>query len=211
MKNKIIMKDRLKDINWKCLRCENKWSDYCYNDCKALNDKLYPSWSNIKYHLPIIKHFVNIISNITMEIESKRYEKDCEEMDKKYGDYALENDDFKFIWGIKSYDDLSSSNCNMMTMNDIDIVYYDKKKKLYCLGIETAYIFKDKQGECDYLKGLLNAFTNYMDKNGLNKNEPYMLLFSNPCTDTSAKTIEELYTNFRIFVEGYCKIYGGDK
>jgi hypothetical protein len=205
------MSYKLKDISWKCLKCNGDNSeDYkCYN-CEELNNKLYPSWSNIKYHLPIIKHFVNIISNITMEIESKRYEKDCEEMNKKYVDYALEDDDFKFIWGIKSYDDLSSSDCNMMTMNDIDIVY-DKKKKLYCLGIETAYIFEDKQGECNYLKGLLNAFTNYMDKNGLNKNEPYMLFFSNPCTDTSAKTIEELYTNFRIFVEGYCKVYGGDK
>ena len=57
-------------------------------------------------------------------------------------------------------------------MNDIDIVY-DRDKKEYMLGIETAYIFRDgKEGECKYLRQLLN-----------------------------------LFTNFRIFVEGFCKVY----
>ena len=63
--------------------------------------------------------------------------------------------------------------------------------------------------ECDYLKGLLNGFTIYMDTNKLNKNEEFMLFMGNPCIDTTAKSIEELYTNFRIFVEGYCKVYEG--
>lgn len=141
-----------------------------------------------------------------MEIE----EKDCEKMDKKYENHALEDDDYKFIWSVKLYADFSSSGCNMQTMNDIDIIY-DKNKKLYLLGVETAYGFKDKQGECNYLKDLLKAFTDYMNKNKLNKNKPYMLFFSNPYIDTSAKTIEELYINFRIFVEGYCKIYDSTK
>ena len=127
------MNNKLNGISWKCLRCKNKSNDYCYNNCKALDNKVYPSWNNIKYHLPIIKHFVNIISNITMEIE----EKDCEKMDKKYGNHALEDDDYKFIWGVKLYADFSSSDCNMQTMNDIDIIY-DKNKKLYLLGVETA-------------------------------------------------------------------------
>ena len=87
-------------------------------------------------------------------------------------------------------------------MNDIDIIY-DKKKKEYMLGIETSYMFKTHTAECNYLCDCLNAFTKYMDDNGLNKNEPFRLFMSNPCTTMEANTIEELYTNFKIFVNGY--------
>ena len=200
------MKDTLRDVSWKCLKCDGDSLDnYRCCDCKETDNKVYPSWSNVKYHIPIIKHFVRLISNIETAISWRKYEKDCEAMDKKYGNCAIEDDDFKFIWGVKSWDDLSGSDCNMQTMNDIDIIY-DKKKKVYLLGIETAFVFKDKDGECNYLRECLNAFTKYMDNNNLNKDEPFMLFMSNPCISTSASTIEELYTEFRIFVEGFCKI-----
>ena len=192
----------LSDISWRCAKCKNKYSDYCYNNCMTIHNKLFPSWNNIKYCMPIIKHIVNLFNNIEIARE-ERYE---EKMTKKYGDTAIENEDYKFIWGIKSADDLTGHSCNLYTMNDIDITY-DKKNKVYYLGIETAYMFKNHQAECDYLKGLLNGFTIYMDTNKLNKNEEFMLFMGNPCIDTTAKSIEELYTNFRIFVEGYCKIY----
>ena len=194
----------LSGISWRCAKCKNKYSDYCYNNCMTIHNKLFPSWNNIKYCMPIIKHIVNLFNNIEIARE-ERYE---EKMTKKYGDTAIENEDYKFIWGIKSADDLTGHSCNLYTMNDIDITY-DKKNKVYYLGIETAYIFKNHRAECDYLKSLLNGFTIYMDTNKLNKNEEFMLFMGNPCIDTTAKSIEELYTNFRIFVEGYCKIYEG--
>ena len=50
---------------------------------------------------------------------------------------------------------------------------------------------------------VLKAFTKYMDDNGLNKNEPFRLFMNNPCIDMVANSIEELYTNFKIFVNGY--------
>ena len=143
------------------------------------------------------------IDDLKTERAWKKESKYLEKMDDKYGDYALETDDYKFIWGVKSWDDLSGHDVNMYTMNDIDITY-DKKKKVYMLGIETAYMFETHAAECRYLKNCLNAFTKYMDDNGLKKNEPYMLFMSNPCTSTTAKTIEELYTNFKIFVDGFC-------
>ena len=192
----------LSDISWRCAKCKNKYSDYCYNNCMTIHNKLFPSWNNIKYCMPIIKHIVNLFNNIEIARE-ERYE---EKMTKKYGDTAIENEDYKFIWGIKSADDLTGHSCNLYTMNDIDITY-DKKNKVYYLGIETAYIFKNHQAECDYLKELLKGFTDYMDTNNLNKNKEFMLFMGNPCIDTTAKSIEELYTDFRIFVEGYCKIY----
>jgi hypothetical protein len=169
------------------------------------HDYKCPSLSNIFYDkiikLQVIKQIYNLISDYKYLKMNKYYEK----MDKKYGDYAIEDDDCKFIWGIQSWDDLSGSDCNMMTMNDIDITY-NKKNQTYSLGIETAYTFNDKNAECEYLNDCLDAFTKYMDKNNLNKNEPYMLFMSNPCIDMTAKTIEELYTYFNIFVKGYCII-----
>ncbi len=194
----------LSDISWRCAKCKNKYSDYCYNNCMAIHNKLFPSWNNIKYCMPIVKHVVNLFDSI----EIAKEEKDQKKVDKKYGDCTLEDDNLKFIWGIKSADDLTGHNCNLYTMNDIDITY-NKKNKVYCLEIETAYIFKNHQAECDYLKSLLNGFATYMNVNNLNKNEEFMLFMENPCINNTADSIEKLYTNFRIFVEGYCKLYEG--
>lgn len=88
-------------------------------------------------------------------------------------------------------------------MNNIDIVY-EKKNNKYVLGIETAYIFENYAAECSYLKDCLAAFTKYMDDNRLEKNRPYNLFFRDHCTPTTAKSIEELYTSFEIFVDGFC-------
>jgi len=76
------------------------------------------------------------------------------------------------------------------------------------IGIETAYLFHDKKDESDYLKQLLNAFAQYMNDNNLNKNDTYCFFMCNPSLETKANTIEDLYTNFRIFVEGFYSVYG---
>ena len=192
---------------YKCILCKygkyNKDGNSCFNhqekdeygylivECKSL--------SNI-YYETIVKHFpFKQINDFITERTWQKENKYIEAMDKKYGNYALETDDMKFIWGVKSWDDLTGQDACMYTMNDIDITY-DKKKKEYMLGIETAYMFKSHAAECDYLQDCLK----YMDDNGLKKNEPYRLFMSNPCTSMTADTIEELYTNFKIFVDGFC-------
>lgn len=183
-----------------CILCPYKKEE----DCLYNHDKCY-SLSNI-YYSYIIKIFpFNIIHKIINEIEYYRMEKYYNKIEKEYGDVNKEDDKFKFIWGIKSYDDLCSAECGLMTMNDIGIVY-NKKEKAYYLEIETAYGFDNYEAECDYLKNLLEVFTKYMDDNKLNKNKPFGLWMSSPCTDLKAKSIEELYTNFKIFVEGYCRL-----
>ena len=55
----------------------------------------------------------------------------------KHEDYSLETDEIRFIWGKKSYDDLSDLDANLYTLNDIDIVY-NKKNNKYMLGVETV-------------------------------------------------------------------------
>ena len=185
-----------------CILCKYKHENR--ETCQE-HEKCY-SLSNI-YYGTVVKYFpFKQIDDVLTSISYRKYEKYCIRMDKKYGNYALEDDDFKFIWGIKSWDDLSGSDCNMQTMNDIDIIH-DKNKGIYLLGIETAYLFKTQLDECKYLRDCLNAFTKYMTDNKLDTDERFMLFMDNPCTDMSAKTIEELYMNFRIFVEGFCKLY----
>lgn len=198
---------------YNCILCKynkyNKDNDSCFNHQEK--DRYgYPagkckSLSNI-YYGTIVKHFpFKQMDHFLTKRAYKKENKYVEEMDKKYGDYTLETDDYKFIWGVKSFDDLSGANVCMYTMNDIDIVY-DKKRKVYILEVETAYMFETHAAECDYLLECLNAFTKYMDDNGLNKNEPYRFFMNNLCANTEAETIEELYTNFKIFVSGYCSL-----
>lgn len=184
-----------KDKN--CILCPYKKEENClfHNKCYSL--------SNIYYGI-IINYFpFKQINDFLAERVWRKENKYLKDMDKKYGNYALETDENKFIWGVKSWDDLTGKDACMLTMNDIDIIY-DKKRQKYMLGIETAYIFRSHADECDYLRGCLRAFTKYMDDNGLKRNEPYVLYMCNPCTSMIADSIEELYTNFKIFVDGFC-------
>ena len=195
---------------YNCILCKynkyNKNGDTCYNH-REKDEYDYPiceckSLSNI-YYGTLIKFFpFKQIDYFLTNRAWRKEEKYIKEMDKEYGDYTLETDDLKFIWGVKSCDDLSCADACLYTMNDIDIIY-DKKKKEYILGIETEYLFKTYNDECKYLSDCLKAFTKYMDDNGLNKNEPFRLFMNNPCTSMIANSIEELYTNFKIFVNGY--------
>jgi hypothetical protein len=146
--------------------------------------------------------------NIIGKIKSYFYVKKYKKLYLDWEDNEYNCGDTKFIWGIKSWDDLTGKDCNFYTMNDIDITY-DRKTKEYYIGIETAYMFQGnrKEEECKYLRQLLDAFTKFMDNNSYPKDDDYCLFMTNPSISTRAKSIEELYTNFRIFVEGFCKLY----
>lgn len=142
------------------------------------------------------------------QIRAYFYEEKLKRLYSDYnGDDAYNCGTLKFIWGVKSWDCLSSADACIYTMNDIDICY-DRETKKYMLGVETAYMFDDKFAEVEYLDRLLSFFTKYMIDNNLSTEEPYFLWMSNSCTSMEAKTIEELYTNFKIFVEGYKALYG---
>lgn len=127
-----------------------------------------------------------------------------------YPDYIDDNYNYgsmKHIWGIKSADDITNADTCFWTMNDMDITY-DRETKKYLLGIETAYIFKDKESECAYLKELLNAFTIFMDENNYSKECDICLFMKSWGALDEKDSIEELYANFKIYVDGYCNFYG---
>lgn len=135
-------------------------------------------------------------------------------MQRKYPDWE-DNEyncgDLKFIWGVKSPDDITSTSANIYTMNDIDVMY-SRKSGLYMLSIETAYMFDDgKRGEVAYLCDLLDKFTEFMNKHNYSTNVNYALWMDVPHINMNAESIPELYTQFRIFVEGYKAVYGGEE
>lgn len=162
-----------------------------YNDGNCTEEKQYKECEFMRLKM---KQLDELEEEVECEIE------DAEEAEKK----------FDFIWGVKSWDDLSSSEANLYTMNDIDIVY-DKEKNEYMLGVETAYLFDNRSSECEYLNSLLSQFSDFMKENHYDTEEPYMLWMRNPCTNMIAESIPELYTNFRVFVEGYKALYGEER
>jgi len=167
----------------------------------------------------MINKIKQFIDNIKLEIYCKTYSirnyLQVRKYKKLYPDYIDDEyncENLKFIWGIISWDDLTGKDANLHTMNNIDIIY-DRDTKLYMLGIETAWVFDGnikeiKKSECRYLRQLLDAFAKFMDDNGYLKDYDTCLFMRRPQLEDSAESIEELYFNFKVFVEGYCKICG---
>lgn len=147
--------------------------------------------------------------SIETAIGNAREKKMTKKYQKKYPDYV--NDEYncgslKFIWGVKSYGDMSTSEPNMYTMNDIDICY-NRDTNQYLLDIETVYWFEDINAECEYYLKLLHMFTEYMIQNGLSTEPDYCSWCANLDMTFSADSIEELYTRFQIVVIGFCKVH----
>ena len=199
---------------YNCIFCKyrklNKNHDYACIDSWEKDEYGYPigecnSLSNIWYG-KIIKWFpFNIIHKIINKIQWEQADKYYEDFNEDY----TENSDMKFIWGLKSYDDLSSCDANLETMNDIDLIYLKDKKK-YILGVETAYMFNSKKVEKEYFKVLLDKFTKWMKEQGYNTNstlnpygDMYEIFSGGININTPFNTIEDAYRTFKLLVNGY--------
>ena len=160
--------------------------------------------SSLKYtiiNLPIIKQ----VYNCYKELKYIKYEHIYQDMEDDYID-EYETTTMKFIWGIKSWDDLSCGSANLYTMNDIDLNYLIDENK-YFLDIETIYEFNKEEDKQKYLQNLLNEFTNFMNNSGydINKKISWHDVFSvNFNLNNSFNTIEECYAVFKLLVVGYC-------
>lgn len=120
----------------------------------------------------------------------------------------LENE-WVFIWGLKSYDDLSPSEANLYTMNDLEITY-NKKDNKYYIGIETIYLFEDGiEGLKRYINRLFNVLTAWMKSKGFDTQNPSTLRkVSTNINDIGKEpydTMEELYADFKFIVENFIK------
>lgn len=113
----------------------------------------------------------------------------------------------KFIWGVKSYDDLTTSEPNLYTMNDLDVCF-DEDKQVYILGLETIYGFEDRSSKDRYLSRLLTLFYEYLVDNKLFDVlfDPLNLYLYNDGKLFEANTLTELYYKFKLFVNGFISI-----
>ena len=141
---------------YNCIFCKyrklNKNYDYACMDSWEKDEYGYPigecnSLSNIWYG-KLNKYFP---FNIIQYFIDKHEEKITKEYYNDYNEDFTENSSMKFIWGLKSYDDLSSCDANLETMNDIDLIYLKDEKK-YNLSVETAYLFNSKEAEKNILR-----------------------------------------------------------
>ena len=200
------IKDLL-NFDKQCLLCKYKYDrDACF-DATYNHDFHCRSLSNIYYgkilELPVIKQIYNIYSDY-------KFEKEVEEYRKYYID-EYETQDTKWIWGLKSYDDLSGKEACMHTMNDIDIIYLKNENK-YVLGIETIYMFDDEHGKYSYIKYLLDKFTEFMEQNGYDTTKEFCLykVFTEGINiNTHFDSIEDCYAAFKMFVNGFCSFEKG--
>lgn len=205
MKN---IKDLL-NFNKQCLFCKYKYdSDACF-DATYNHDFHCRSLSNI-YHGKIAKWFpFNIVEKIKDEIEWKKAEKFYDD----FNEDGTENSTMKHIWGLKSYDDLSSVPCGLMSMNDIDVIYLKNENK-YILSIETIYMFEDIHGQYRYMEYLLDKFTEFMTENNYDTTKEFGLyeVFTDGVNiNAHFDSIEECYTAFKMFVNGFCSLENKEK
>lgn len=129
-----------------------------------------------------------------------------------YDDYdenfdPWESDTMKFIWGVKSWDDLCDCDACLYTMNDIDLIYLKDENK-YILDIETIFCFKKEEDKLGYLDSCLDAFTKFMVENGYNtevKPQWWDVFMSG--VNTHFDSIEECYGMFKMLVNGYRGLY----
>ena len=144
-----------------------------------------------------------------MNVHAKIFDR---KMKKKYPDYEDNEYNYgytKFIWGVKSWDDITSKDANLYTMNDLAIVY-NRKSEEYELELETIYHFSDgRKGEIKYLDELLNKFTDFViAENYVIPEDKLALWWIEDNEPWKADTISELYIKFKVFVNGYKSLFG---
>ena len=147
--------------------------------------------------------------NFLVAIEAWKRNRVLAKCKRRYADFKEEteydNGEYKFICGVTTLGDLSSITPCLYSMNDIDIIY-SREKKQYILSIETAHWFDTQEGIVRYLQSLLEHFAKWMDEQGYDKSAPYKFWMAQPSALFEAESIPELYTNFKIFVEGHKRI-----
>lgn len=190
----------MKKFDKNCLFCKYKYdSNACFHATFEQNYQC-PSLSNIFYgkivKLPIIKQIYNFYEDIKLKYLEKKY-------DKEYiSEYETTN--MKFIWGLKSFDDLCNCEANLHTMNDLDLIYLKDEDK-YILGLETIYMFNPEEGKYEYLQDLLYNFTKFMEHNEYDTTHEFSL-YEDICITNHFDSIEEAYAAFKMYVNGFCSL-----
>lgn len=116
----------------------------------------------------------------------------CHPVMDNYNHYPL-----VYIWG--------NLNGGLLGHDDICIIYNLKEKMYYC-KVETA-ICADVEGYAKYLDFTLECFTNFMEAAQLDMDAPKILMHNEPKIELKAPSIEQLYTEYTLFVNAYIYTY----
>lgn len=152
------------------------------------------SFAEKDYHVHVIKEKYKdkdkyIAINYFIDVISKcdDYADYC---DYKYGDYTIETDELKFIWGVKAYDDLSNCDANLYSMNDLELIYF-KDEDEYSFAWENVYVFEKSRHAIRYYKRLLKMASEWMENNGYDVSTKPDKIKKGPC-----RTVEDAYWYF---------------
>ena len=176
----------MKKFDKNCLLCKYKYdSNACFD---AIFEQGYkcPSLSNIFYDKivkwPVIKQVYDIYEDIKWQREKNKFD--------KYYISEYETTDVKFIWGLKSLDDLCDCDANLYTMNDLALIYLKDEDK-YVLGLETIY--------------MLYNFTKFMENNEYDTTHEFSL-YEDISILNHFDSIEDAYAAFKMYVNGFCSL-----
>jgi len=155
-------------------------------------------------NLPIIKQIYNKIESI----KEQKYTQELIDVHKIWIS-EKETDEMLYIWGILSADNLSNSTeANFWTMNDLDLIYHKDTNK-YFISVETIYEFLTPEAKYNYMKNLLDQFTNWMNGNNYNTKKEldlYEVFTEGIDLNTQFNSIEDAYIAFKLIVNGYCSL-----
>ena len=104
-----------------------------------------------------------------------------------------------FVWG-------EDPHSNLYTHNAISIIY-NMEEKMFYLKIETAVSMSSDEMWGQYLLETFEMFTEFMRQNGLNEYAQKDMFMAEPKIELKARTIEELYTEYRMFVNAYISTF----
>mgnify|MGYP003298430688 CR=1 FL=1 len=109
-----------------------------------------------------------------------------------------------FIWGVKSLYDVSDGEPSGITMNDVSL-WYSNTRHIYYLDVDTLTSFDSIDLKINFLERLRDAFKQYMAQNGLSTTDELDWEPSGGMLLLQSDKIEQVYTQFDIFVEGFKK------
>lgn len=183
-------------MKFECILCKYRNNKKACHKAIFSNNWHCPTLQNIYYGKVIeyqpFKAIQNIIDKFTYRKEKMYY--------RSFNNDCTENEDMKYIFGVISYDDLTSNKPNLLTMNDLDVIY-NKHNRTYSWSVEYIYSFPNREGKKKYLKRLLKCFTKFMKEHNYDTElDGFYTIFTGI---TEFDTLEECYANFKYCVNGY--------
>ena len=162
---------------------------------------------SFKFFIMVFKKVDKYIKNNLKK--STKEKRRCQKLYPDWKDDEYNCGPLKYIWGVKSHDDLTLNNANFCTLNNLDI-YYNRDTRKYLLNIDFIFNFTNKKDEnIKYLNNLLDEFKDYiLESNLFNVNfDPSFIYLYDNGELFIADSLTELYYKFKIFVKGYKQLW----